>query len=95
MTISRQEVETMAQLAQLIFTDEEKLILQEQLSAILDYAAMLQEVDTTGVPAMTSAVPLDNVMRPDEVQLSFDPETALYNAPEAEAQSFKVRAVLE
>ena len=95
MAISRQEVETMAELAKLIFTEEEKAILQEQLSAILDYAAMLQQVDTAGVPAMTSAIPLDNVMRPDEVQLSLDPETALYNAPEAEAQSFKVRAVLE
>lgn len=95
MAISRDEVEAMAELAKLIFTDEEKAILQEQLSAILDYAAMLQQVDTTGVPAITSAIPLDNIMRPDEVQLSMDPAEALDNAPEAEAQSFKVRAVLE
>ncbi len=95
MAISRQEVETIAELAKLIFTDEEKAILQEQLSAILDYAAMLQQVDTSGIPAMTSAIPLDNVMRYDEIQLSLDPEEALLNAPEAEAQSFKVRAVLE
>jgi aspartyl-tRNA(Asn)/glutamyl-tRNA(Gln) amidotransferase subunit C len=95
MAISRQEVETIAELAKLIFTDEEKTLLQEQLSAILDYAAILQQVDTTDVPAMTSAIPLDNVMRPDEVQVSLDLEAALSNAPETEDQSFKVRAVLE
>jgi aspartyl-tRNA(Asn)/glutamyl-tRNA(Gln) amidotransferase subunit C len=95
MAISLPEVEIIAELAKLSFTDQEKAILQEQLSAILDYAAMLQQVDTTGVPPMTSAIPLDNVMRPDEVALSLDTEDALYNAPEAEDNSFKVRAVLE
>jgi aspartyl-tRNA(Asn)/glutamyl-tRNA(Gln) amidotransferase subunit C len=95
MAISLQEVETIAELAKLTFTDQEKAILREQLSAILDYAAMLQQVDTSGIPPMTSAIPLDNVMRSDEVALSLDTEDALYNAPEAETNSFKVRAVLE
>lgn len=95
MAISLPEVEIIAELAKLSFTDQEKVILQEQLSAILDYAATLQQVDTTNIPPMTSAIPLDNVMRPDEVALSLDSEDALYNAPEAEDNSFKVRAVLE
>lgn len=95
MAISLQEVETIAELAKLAFTGQEKVILQEQLSAILDYAAMLQQVDTTGIPPMTSAIPLDNVMRPDEVALSLATGDALANAPEAEDNSFKVRAVLE
>lgn len=95
MAISRQEVEIIAELAKLAFTDQEKVILQEQLSAILDYAAMLQQVDTTGIPPMTSAIPLDNVMRSDEVALSLDSGDVLANAPEAEDNSFKVRAVLE
>ena len=30
---------------------------QKQLSAILDYAEMLQQVDTTGVPPTASAIP--------------------------------------
>jgi aspartyl-tRNA(Asn)/glutamyl-tRNA(Gln) amidotransferase subunit C len=89
------EVETIAELAKLPLTDAEKATFQEQLSAILDYAEMLQQVDTTGVPPTASAIPLSNVMRPDEVTLSLSNEEALYNAPEAEDGSFKVRAVLE
>jgi aspartyl-tRNA(Asn)/glutamyl-tRNA(Gln) amidotransferase subunit C len=95
MAISRQEVETIAELAKLTFSEAEKVRLQEQLSAILDYAAMLQRVDTSGIPPMTSAIPLDNVMRLDEALLSLDTEAALANAPEAAENSFKVRAVLE
>jgi Asp-tRNA(Asn)/Glu-tRNA(Gln) amidotransferase C subunit len=44
---------------------------------------------------MTSALPLNNVMRPDEVRLSVDNEDALFNAPAAEDGSFKVKAVLD
>ena len=93
--LSLEEVEAIAELAKLTLTDEEKAMFQEQLSAILDYAEMLQQVDTTDVPPTASAIPLKNVMRSDVVRLSLDNEDALFNAPEAEAGSFKVRAVLD
>ncbi len=93
--LSLSEVETIAELAKLTLSDQEKVMFQEQLSAILDYAGMLQQVDTTGVPPMASAIPLHNVMRPDETWLSLPNEAALSNAPQAEAGSFKVQAVLE
>ena len=82
-------------LAKLTLTEAEKAMFQEQLSAILDYAEMLQQVDTTGIPPTTSALPLNNVMRADVVALSLDNEIVLFNAPAAEDGSFKVRAVLE
>ena len=93
--LSLAEVETIAELAKLSLTSEEKATFQEQLSAILDYAEMLQQVDTTGIPPTASAIPLHNVMRPDEVKLSLANEEALYNAPDADENSFKVRAVLD
>jgi aspartyl-tRNA(Asn)/glutamyl-tRNA(Gln) amidotransferase subunit C len=89
------EVETIAELAKLSLTDAEKATFQEQLSAILDYAEMLQRVDTTNIPPTASAIPLSNVMRLDEVALSLSNEEALFNAPESEDGSFKVQAVLE
>jgi aspartyl-tRNA(Asn)/glutamyl-tRNA(Gln) amidotransferase subunit C len=89
------EVETIAELAKLTLTEAEKVTFQEQLSAILDYAEMLQQVNTSGIPSTASALPLNNVMRADEVTLSLSNEEALFNAPEAEAGSFKVKAVLE
>ena len=93
--LSLEEVEIIAELAKLTLTDEEKVMFQQQLSNILDYAEMLQQLDTTGIPPTASAIPLRNVMRPDELKLSLSNEEALYNAPEAEANSFKVQAVLD
>jgi aspartyl-tRNA(Asn)/glutamyl-tRNA(Gln) amidotransferase subunit C len=93
--LSLAEVETIAELAKLTLTNEEKITFQEQLSAILDYAEMLQQVDTTGIPPMASAIPLSNVMRVDEVRLSLSNEEALFNAPDADEASFRVKAVLD
>ncbi|MCB0191828.1 MAG: Asp-tRNA(Asn)/Glu-tRNA(Gln) amidotransferase subunit GatC [Anaerolineae bacterium] len=93
--LNREEVERIAELAKLTLTDAEKDMFQEQLSNILEYAEMLQQVDTTGIPPTTSALPINNVMRPDELSLSLPNEEALRNAPDAEDGSFKVRAVLD
>lgn len=93
--LSRQEVEHIAELAKLTLTEAEKATYQEQLSEILEYAEMLQQVDTTGIPPTTSALPLSNVMRPDKLRLSLSPEEALFNAPDSEDGSFKVHAILD
>ncbi len=95
MAISREEVETIAELAKLTLSDAEKTMFQEQLSSVLAYAQVLQQLDTTGIPPTTSAIPLNNVMRPDEVRPSLDNEAALLNAPAAAKRSFKVKAVLD
>ncbi len=93
--LSLEEVETIAELAKLTLTDAEKAMFQEQLSDILEYAEMLQKIDTTGIPPTASAIPLKNVMRPDVNTLSLDNEEALFNAPQTDEGSFKVQAVLE
>ncbi|MBE7468261.1 MAG: Asp-tRNA(Asn)/Glu-tRNA(Gln) amidotransferase GatCAB subunit C [Anaerolineae bacterium] len=93
--LSLAEVETIAELAKLPLTEAEKATFQEQLSAILAYAEMLQQVDTTNIPPTASALPLNNVMRADEVSLSLSNEEALFNAPAAEDGYFKVQAVLD
>jgi aspartyl-tRNA(Asn)/glutamyl-tRNA(Gln) amidotransferase subunit C len=93
--LSLAEVETIAELAKLTLDEDEKRMFQEQLSAILEYAEMLQQVDTGDIPPTASAIPLKNVMRTDEVSLSLSTEEALYNAPVADQDSFKVKAVLE
>lgn len=88
------EVENIAHLARLSLTVDEKTMLQDQLSAVLEYAEMLNELDTENVPPTTSALPLDNVMRADEVQPSLPPEKTLANAPVVEDNSFKVKPIL-
>ena len=60
-------------------------------------AEMLQHIDTSGIPPTTSALPLHNVMRADEINpsITLTNEEALFNAPQTEAGSFKVKAVLD
>ena len=95
MSLTLETVEHIAKLAHLSLTEEEKRLFQEQLSAILDYAQRLQELDTKAIPPTASTLPIDSVMRPDQVQPSISPETIRSNAPAWEDQLFRVPAVLE
>jgi aspartyl-tRNA(Asn)/glutamyl-tRNA(Gln) amidotransferase subunit C len=95
MKLSRAEVEHIAELAKLELTEEEKIKFCEQLSAILEYAEMLQQLDTEAIPPTATVLPLQNVMRPDEVAPSFSQEDILANAPDAAEGCFRVRAILE
>jgi aspartyl-tRNA(Asn)/glutamyl-tRNA(Gln) amidotransferase subunit C len=100
--LSLEEVEHIAVLARLGLSSAEKEMFRDQLSAILDYAEKLNRLDTAGVPPTTSALPLSNVMRRDEVTPSLPTDDALANAPDAEraaspgdANQFRVQAILD
>lgn len=93
--LSMQEVEYIAQLARLGLSDEEKELLREQLSAILEYAAIINQLDTHNVEPMTSALPLRNVMRPDSTAPGLTMDEALRNAPAVQDNQFRVQAILE
>ncbi len=95
MKLSRAEVEHIAELAKLGLTEEEKERFREQLSAILEYAGMLQQLDTEAISPTATVLPLQNVMRPDEVAPSFSQEEILANAPNAAGGCFRVPAILE
>ncbi len=95
MKLTIEEVEHIAELAKLKLSDEEKEAYRSQLSAILEYADRLRELDTEDVPPAASVLPLSNVWRPDEVGESLPRQTALANAPASEAGQFRVDAVLE
>lgn len=93
--MSVNEVEHIAHLARLGLSEAEKETFRDQLSAILEYAARLNELDTRDVEPTTSALPLDNVMRSDDVTDGLDTADVLSNAPDAEGDQFRVRAILE
>ena len=81
MPLTRPEVEHIAELARLDLTEEEKDLYQEQLSAILDHAAVLQEMDTGAIPPTATVLPLQNVMRDDVQRPSMPRADVLANAP--------------
>ena len=95
MRLSLQQVEHVAELAQLALSEEEKELFQEQLSSILEYAERLQEVDTDAIPPTATVLPLENIMRDDRAQPSLPREDVLANAPNAQGGCFQVPVVLE
>lgn len=95
MPLSTEDVEKIAVLARLKLTPEEKALYQEQLSAVLDYAERLNQLDIEDVPATASAVSLQNVMRDDVVQPSLAISDVLFNAPKQALNQFQIKAVLD
>ena len=95
MKLSREEVSHIALLARLGLSETEVDKLSEQLSNILENFEVLQQVDTTDVPPTAQPIPLQNVMRNDEVSDSLSQAQVLANAPQKEGGYFRVRAVLE
>ena len=89
------DIEHVARLARLELTDEERVRLREQLGAILEHAAKVGEVAAEDVPPTAYAIPRSNVFRPDELVPSLPVEEVLANAPEAEADRFKVPRIVE
>lgn len=92
--ITRQEVEHVALLARLELTEEEVVTYTEQLNSILDYAAMLDNLNTEEILPTAHALPLHNVLREDQVHPSLEREKVLANAPEAEEGFFKVPRIV-
>ena len=95
MKLTLAEVEHIAQLARLELTTAEKELYRQQLSAILDYAAKLQALDTSGIPPTASVLPPRSVLRPDEPRTSLPVEDVLRNASQTEDNQFRVPPVLE
>jgi aspartyl-tRNA(Asn)/glutamyl-tRNA(Gln) amidotransferase subunit C len=95
MALTREQVEHIADLAKLGLTEVEIERFCEQLSTILDYAAILNRLDTGATSPTASMLPLCNVMRKDEARPGLSQADALANAPSVEAGYFQVKAVLE
>lgn len=95
MTLTLAEVEHIAHLARLKLTPAEKELYRQQLSAILEYAARLQKLDTSGIPPTASVLPPRSVLREDEPRPGLPVEDVLQNAAQTENQQFRVPPVLE
>lgn len=95
MPLSVQQVQHIAELAKLSLTREEAERYCEQLSAILEYADMLQQLDLDGVPPMSHAADITNITREDEPTASYPRDDILANAPDHRDGLIRVRPILE
>ena len=94
MSITKKDVEYIAQLARLRFKDEELENFTSQLNEILNYVDKLNELDTENVEPLSHPVEEFNKFRDDELKPSIEREEALKNAPDRTDEFFKVPRVI-
>ena len=97
MKLSVKEIEQIATLARLELSETEKQMYADQLSVVLDYIEMLNEVDTSGVAETCQVTGLEDVVREDKVQeASEEIKNKLINSfPEKMGKLLKVKAVFD
>lgn len=90
-----QDVEKVASLSMIHFSEEEKLQLQEDLSNIIAHVEKLNELDTEGVEPTTYILSQQNILREDIPQENMDRDTLMANAPQKDEGCFIVPKVVE
>jgi aspartyl-tRNA(Asn)/glutamyl-tRNA(Gln) amidotransferase subunit C len=106
--VTLDEVRHVAELANLELTADELPRMQHDLNAVLGYIAQLNELDTTGVPAMAQVSEIRSgempgsevhrygeTLRTDAVRPSLDRAAVMASAPETDGRFFKVPKVIE
>ncbi|MFZ4620420.1 MAG: Asp-tRNA(Asn)/Glu-tRNA(Gln) amidotransferase subunit GatC [Bacteroidota bacterium] len=94
MSVTIKDVEHIAKLSKLEFSDTEKEKFTHQFNDILKYMEQLNSVDTTNVEPLAQVIELKNVFREDVVKPSTPTDIALMNAPSATEEHFKVPKVI-
>jgi aspartyl-tRNA(Asn)/glutamyl-tRNA(Gln) amidotransferase subunit C len=92
--LSRDDAAYVARLARIDLTEEELDLYAGQLAAVLDHAAQVAALDTTGVAPTAHPLPLQNVLRPDEPQPCLDRAEVLAQAPAVEDDRFLVPRIM-
>ena len=92
--ISRADVEHVAKLARLALTDAEIEDLTAELGSILGHAADIEALALDDVPPTAHPLPLENVLRADDVRPTLDRDEVLAQAPAAEEGRFRVPRIL-
>ncbi|MFA5855465.1 MAG: Asp-tRNA(Asn)/Glu-tRNA(Gln) amidotransferase subunit GatC [Candidatus Gracilibacteria bacterium] len=96
MKLSKEQVLKIAGLARLKLTEEEVSRLSNELTDILTYVEMLNEVDTEKVEATSQVTGLSNVLREDSVRAApCEPEELLACSPlPKDGNQIRVKRVL-
>ena len=95
MQVDQKTVRRIARLARIKVTDAEARSLEGELSGILDWVKMLDEVNTDGVEPMTSVEAMRLRMRDDKVTDGSIGADVTKNAPMTEDNFFVVPKVVE
>ncbi len=93
--ISIKELEHIARLARLNFTEKELEKFSRDLNEILSFVQKLEKVDTRNVAETSQVTGLENISRPDEVVIFGNEDALLQCAPhKIENHSIKIPKIM-
>jgi aspartyl-tRNA(Asn)/glutamyl-tRNA(Gln) amidotransferase subunit C len=88
--LTRDDVVHVARLARLELSEVEVSLFTAQLRTVLDHAADVAALDLAHLEPSSHPIPIENVLRPDEVQPCLDRDEVLAAAPSVEDHRFRV-----
>jgi len=94
MSLSRDDVAKVAALARLALSEDELEQMTRELSKIVGFVSLLEELDTSDVEPLAHPLGTTNVFREDEPAPSLPVELAIAKAPKQDGECFLVPAVL-
>jgi len=94
MTITKDEIIHVANLARLEISEASLDKFADQVDEILEYINTLNQVDTSKVQGTSHAIALTNAFREDHVKEHLENRQALFNAPEKEDGTFVVPKIV-
>ena len=95
MSVDTDTVRRVAHLARISVAEDDLAPLAQELTALLNFAEQLAEVDVEGIEPMTSVTPMALKRRADEVNDGEIRDKILANAPDAREGFFAVPKVVE
>jgi aspartyl-tRNA(Asn)/glutamyl-tRNA(Gln) amidotransferase subunit C len=93
--LSNEEVKHIARLSRLALSEDEAGAYASQLSQIIEYVELLNNLDTASVEPTSHVLQLDNVMAEDIPGCSLPREEALQNAPDSNGKFYRVPKIIE
>lgn len=94
MPLSRQDVAKVGMLARLALSNADLDRMTGELSKIVGFVSLLEELDTSAVEPLAHPLDTQNVFRDDVPQPSLSTAEALQSAPRHDGECFLVPAVL-
>ncbi len=95
MKLSNDEVIHISRLSRLALSGDDTGLYATQLSSIIEYVVLLNNLDTTSIEPTSHIIPLDNVMVEDIPGKSLPREDALRNAPDSNGRFYRVPKIIE
>ena len=95
MSVSKKDVEYVAELSRLNFSEQEKENLVDDLNQILNYMEKLNELHTENVDIIVNPYYIENKFREDEVQESMNLESIIENSPQNLEEYVVVPKIIE